>query len=268
LYLNDAISKQTISQAVATDFIKAVKLYPAGATTNSEFGVKDLQKFSDIFEVMQDHDLPLLIHGEVTYGDIFDRERIFIETQLIPLRQQFPQLRIVLEHITTATAVEYVKAQDKHLAATITAHHLLCERNDLLVGGLKPDYYCLPILKTQQDQQALLQAATSGDPHFFLGTDSAPHSTGKKYCPSGCAGIYTAYCAIELYALAFENMHAINKLEAFASFHGADFYQIARNTTTITLAKNTLEIPLQLTFGDEVITPFYAGKTLPWKLQA
>lgn len=267
LYLTDAMTVSIIKQATQTDFIKGVKLYPAGATTNSEFGITTLEKFDSVFAAMQKYDLPLLIHGEITDGDIFEREKMFIDTQLIPLRQKFPELRIVLEHITTADAVAYIKQQDTYTAATITAHHLLCDRNDLLVGGLKPDYYCLPILKTKQDQQALLAAATSGDPHFFLGTDSAPHSTERKYCASGCAGIYSAYSAIELYATAFEQTQALDKLEAFASFHGADFYRVPRNTETITLTKTTWQIPESLSFGSEKIIPFYAGKTLHWKLK-
>lgn len=267
LYLTDTMTVETIEQAAASPYIQAIKLYPAGATTNSNAGVTNIEHLHPLFDAMQQHNLPLLIHGEVTHGDIFDREAIFIEQVLSPLRNCFPTLKIVLEHITTAVAVDFVLAANNNTAATITPHHLLFERNQLLAGGIKPDYYCLPILKRATDQQALIKAATSGNPHFFLGTDSAPHSRQAKYNACGCAGIYNAHCAIELYAHAFANANALDKLEAFASFNGADFYGLPRNQKQITLQHQENLIPQQLSFGDEDITPLWAGKILDWTLQ-
>jgi dihydroorotase len=267
LYLTDTMSVDTLKQAAAHPNIYAVKLYPAGATTNSAAGVTNILGLYPQFEAMQAHGLPLLIHGEVTYGDIFDREAIFVNEILSPLREDFPELKIVLEHITTSEARDFVLAQSSHVAATITPHHLLYDRNQLLAGGLKPDYYCLPILKRVEHQQALMAAATSGDPRFFLGTDSAPHTSSTKYAACGCAGIYNAYSAIELYAQAFAQVNALSKLEAFASFHGPDFYGLPRNGTSITLTQQDWVVPEQLSFAGSQLTPLYAGQTLIWKRQ-
>lgn len=266
LYLTDDMTSDTIKAAAEHPHIQAIKLYPAGATTNSSAGVTDIGALYPLFETMEQTGLPLLIHGEVTHGDIFDREALFIEQVLMPLQAAFPSLKIVLEHITTAAAVDYVLAANHFLAATITPQHLLYDRNQLLVGGLKPDYYCLPILKRQTDQQALLKAATSGSSKFFLGTDSAPHSRNSKYAPCGCAGVYSAYNALEIYAHIFEQAKALDKLEGFSSFHGPDFYGLARNTQTITLTKQANKVPQSLSFADEALTPLFAGETLNWTL--
>jgi dihydroorotase len=230
--------------------------------------VTDIQKLYPIFEAMQAHQVPLLIHGEVTDPnvDVFDREARFIETQLIPLQKQFPALKTVLEHITTKEAVEYVRSAPAILGATITAHHLLYDRNHLLVGGIHPHYYCLPVLKRRTHREALLQAATSGNPKFFLGTDSAPHPVSDKESDCGCAGIYSAYSAIELYAEAFEQVQALDKLEAFASHFGADFYELPRNPSTITLEKINWKVPEMLEFGHQQLKPLRAGETLSWKI--
>lgn len=267
LYLTDDMTADTIKAAASHPHIEAIKLYPAGATTNSSAGVTDISALYPLFSVMEQQQLPLLIHGEVTHGDVFDREALFIEHVLTPLRTAFPVLKIVLEHITTAAAVDYVLATDNTLAATITPQHLLYDRNQLLVGGLKPDYYCLPILKRKTDQQALVKAATSGNPQFFLGTDSAPHSSNSKYSACGCAGVYSAHNALEIYAHIFEMANAIDKLEAFASFHGPDFYGLARNTKTVTLSKQATKVPLTLSFNNESVTPLFAGETLNWRLE-
>jgi dihydroorotase len=266
LYLTDKMSIDTIKKAAASPYIHAIKLYPAGATTNSSQGVTDFADLYPLFAAMEEHQLPLLIHGEVTHSDIFDREALFIEQILMPLRESFPQLKIVLEHITTAAAVDFVMNANEYTAATITPHHLLFDRNQLLVGGIKPDYYCLPILKRAEDRQALIAAATSGNSRFFLGTDSAPHSINSKYSACGCAGIYSAYCAIELYAHVFEQANALDKLEAFASFYGPDFYGLPHNTQQISLQKKTNLIPEKLAFGKEEVIPLWAGKTLNWKI--
>tara|TARA_R110000868_G_scaffold8205_7_gene42734 strand:+ start:43408 stop:44439 length:1032 start_codon:yes stop_codon:yes gene_type:complete len=268
LYLTDNTTVESIIAASEHPHIHACKLYPAGATTNSDSGVTDIEKLYPIFTAMQKHGLVLCVHGEVTTADIdiFDREARFIETVLIPIVREFPELKIVMEHITTKDAVEFVQAAPLHVAATITAHHLLYNRNDLLVGGIKPHYYCLPVLKRNTHQQALLAAAASGNPKFFLGTDSAPHAVEQKQSACGCAGIYTAHAAIELYAMAFEQMNALDKLEGFASCYGADFYGLSRNTATIELVKENWQVPNLLPFGDTELSPLCAGETLPWRL--
>ncbi|MEX0615208.1 MAG: dihydroorotase, partial [Methylophaga sp.] len=253
---------------VNSGIVKAVKLYPAGATTNSDAGVTDLKYCRATLEAMQKSGLPLLIHGEVTDHDIdiFDREKRFINDKLIPLLHDFPNLKVVFEHITTRDAAQFVKAAGPNLAATITPHHLLFNRNDLLVGGIRPHYFCLPVLKRSTHQQALLEAATSGDPKFFLGTDSAPHARHSKENSCGCAGIYSAHAAIELYAEAFEAMNALDKLEAFASFYGADFYGLPRNDSQITLHKEAWQVPETLAFADTELVPLRAGETMQWQI--
>jgi len=268
LYLTDSTTAEDIQQAMLTDYIKACKLYPAGATTNSDSGLSQIDNAYPVFEAMQKHGMPLLIHGEVTDSDIdiFDREKVFIDRTLKPLVEKFPDLKIVLEHITTADAVEFVQNCGENVAATITAHHLLNNRNDMLVGGIRPHLYCLPILKRQQHQQALLKAATSGSKKFFLGTDSAPHVQANKETACGCAGCYTAYAAIELYAEVFDSMNALDKLEGFASFNGPDFYGLPRNETNITLVKQSWQMPDQLGLGDNVVIPYRAGEEMSWKL--
>lgn len=267
LYLTDNTSPEEIRAARASEFVKAVKYYPAGATTHSDLGVTDIRQCDQVFAAMQDVDLPLLLHGEVTDTDVdmFDREQVFIERHLIPLRQRFPRLRVVLEHITTAEAVQYVLSAN-HTAATITPQHLLFNRNSLFQGGLRPHFYCLPILKREQHRTALLQSATSGSPKFFLGTDSAPHDRNSKESSCGCAGCYSALHALELYAEAFESVNALDQLEAFASFHGPDFYQLPRNTDQITLTKTPWRIPDQLPFTDSPLVPLGAGQELSWQL--
>lgn len=267
LYLTDTMGTEEITEAAAQPFFLAAKLYPAGATTNSAHGVVDLKKLYPIFEAMQDSGLVLCIHGEVTDAsvDVFDREAVFIDQHLLPLLRHFPKLKIVLEHITTKQAVEFIEAAPFNVAATITAHHLLHNRNALFVGGIKPHYYCLPVLKRAEHQQALITAATSGNPKFFLGTDSAPHSVAAKQSACGCAGIYTAHAAIELYAQAFEQANALSKLENFASVFGANFYELPLNTTEITLIKKSWQVPEQLSFGAETLRPLAAGETLLWQ---
>ncbi len=268
LYLTDNTPASEIETAVDSGIVKAVKLYPAGATTNSDAGVTDLKHCSATLETMQKLGLPLLIHGEVTDHDIdiFDREKRFIDDKLIPLLHDFPDLKVVFEHITTADAAQFVEASGPNLAATITPHHLLFNRNDLLVGGIRPHYFCLPVLKRNTHQQALLQAATSGNSKFFLGTDSAPHPRHSKENSCGCAGIYSAHAAIELYAEAFEAMDAIDKLEGFASFYGADFYGLPRNDSQITLHKQAWQVPEKLAFADTELVPLRAGETMQWQL--
>jgi dihydroorotase len=268
LYLTDNTRPEEILAAKATPFIKAVKYYPAGATTNSDSGVTDIRKCDRVFAAMQDVDMPLLLHGEVTDAgvDMFDREKVFIENHLRPLKRRFPQLRVVLEHVTTADAVEFVLATDQ-IAATITPQHLLFSRNILFQGGLRPHYYCLPILKRETHRQALLKAATSGNPKFFLGTDSAPHPRDSKESSCGCAGCFSALHAIELYAEAFESVDALDKLEAFASFYGPDFYQLPRNTTSITLTKTPWRIPDEVPLGASGLVPLRAGEEMTWQMQ-
>jgi dihydroorotase len=267
LYLTDNTSPAEIVAAKASPFIKAVKYYPAGATTNSDFGVTDIRKCDRVFAAMQQVDMPLLLHGEVTDSeiDVFDREKVFIEKQLIPLKERFPQLRVVLEHITTADAVQFVLSAH-NVAATITPQHLLFSRNILFKGGIRPHFYCLPILKREEHRLAILQAATSGNPKFFLGTDSAPHARDTKESTCGCAGCYSALHALELYAEAFETVDALDKLEAFASFYGPDFYQLPRNTAQITLTKTTWRIPDELPFPESALVPLRAGEEITWQL--
>ena len=248
--------------------IVAVKLYPAGATTNSDAGVTNLRHTYATLEAMQRAGLPLLVHGEVTSPeiDLFDREAAFIETQLIPLRRDFPELKIVFEHITTREAAQYVAEADRFTAATLTAHHLLYNRNAIFTGGIRPHYYCLPVLKRETHRLALVEAATSGSNKFFLGTDSAPHPAHLKEHASGCAGCYTAHAAMELYAEAFDTVGALDKLEAFASFNGADFYGLPRNTGTITLKRESWTPPESFAFGEAALKPLRSGEALPWKL--
>ena len=268
LYLTNNTSKLDIQEAVENEHVHAVKLYPAGATTNSESGVTSVEKVYPIFETMQNLGLPLLIHGEVTSPDIdvFDREAVFIEKTLNPICDNFPNLRVVFEHITTKQGVEFVTNANENVAATITPHHLLLNRNALFQGGIQPHHYCLPILKREIHQQTLLSAATSGNPKFFLGTDSAPHAQNKKETSCGCAGIFSAHAAIELYAEAFESQNALDKLEAFASFFGADFYGLERNKTKITLRKQAWEVPANYPLGSEKLVPFRAEQKISWKL--
>jgi dihydroorotase len=269
LYLTGATSAADIKLAAESDAVVAYKLYPAGATTNSDAGVANIKAIYPALSALEKYDLPLLIHGEVTdeHCDIFDRERLFIETHLNDIVKNFPALRIVLEHVTTSEAVQFVKATANTVAATITPQHLLFNRNALLAGGIRPHYYCLPILKREQHRLALVVAATSGSPKFFLGTDSAPHLSSLKETACGCAGCYSAHAAIELYAEAFEGADALDKLEGFASFYGADFYRLPRNTTTITLEKQSWIVPSIYGAGDSTITPLKAGETLSWKLR-
>lgn len=269
LYLTPLTDKALIIKASQTEMIKGVKLYPAGATTLSEFGVHDIVQQYPVFEEMEKQRLPLLIHGEVTDPeiDIFDRERIFIEQSLVPIRDRFPELPIVLEHITTKDAVDYITECTGPIGATITIHHLLYNRNHLLAGGIAPHLYCLPIIKRQIHQQALRQAATSGNAKFFLGTDSAPHSRDNKQSACGCAGIFSAHCAIELYAQVFEEENALDKLEAFASKNGADFYGLPYNEEQITLVKQDWQIPKQYPFGCDTVIPMAAGETIHWQLK-
>jgi dihydroorotase len=270
LYLTDRTSAADIAEAAASAFVYAVKLYPAGATTNSEAGVADLSRLYPVLAEMETHDLPLLVHGEVTESsiDIFDREAVFIEQHLRPIVEQFPNLRVVLEHITTADAVEFVGNASDNVAATITAHHLLYNRNHMLVGGIRPHFYCLPILKRNRHQEALIDAATSGDPNFFLGTDSAPHSRDTKENSCGCAGCYTGHAALELYAEVFEQAAALDRLETFASFSGPDFYGLPRNSDTITLQTREWRVPEQMPLGEKSLTPLRAGETLRWVISA
>lgn len=267
LYLTDNTSPTDIARLKSFPEVIAVKYYPAGATTHSEAGVTSLKKVWPVLEAMQESGVPLLIHGEVTTPevDIFDREAYFIEQVLDSLLKSFPQLPVVLEHITTKQAVEYVESSPFPLAATITAHHLLFNRNDLFRGGIRPHHYCLPILKRETHRQALLHAATSGNPRFFLGTDSAPHRKTAKEASCGCAGIFTAPAAIELYAEIFEQANALDKLENFASGYGADFYRLPRNEETITLEKKPWPMPLSFTFEESVVVPIRAGETIQWQ---
>ncbi len=267
LYLTDNLPPDEIKRAREAGVV-AAKLYPAGATTNSDAGVTDLRKTYKTLEAMQREGLLLLVHGEVTSPDIdlFDREAVFIETQLIPLRRDFPELKIVFEHITTREAAQYVAEADRFTAATLTAHHLLYNRNAIFTGGIRPHYYCLPVLKRETHRLALLQAATSGSTKFFLGTDSAPHAAHLKEHASGCAGCYTAHAAIEMYAEAFDSVAALDKLEAFASFNGADFYGLARNTGTITLHRESWTPPESFAYGEAELKPLRSGEALPWRL--
>jgi dihydroorotase len=270
LYLTDRTDAAEIQLAAAADFVHAIKLYPAGATTNSEAGVAELDALFPTLAAMEEADIPLLVHGEVTDSDIdiFDREKVFIDRHLIPIAERFPGLRIVLEHITTRDAVAFVREAGNNVAATITAHHLLFNRNDMLVGGIRPHYYCLPILKRNIHQIELMEAATSGNPKFFLGTDSAPHSTPAKETTCGCAGVYTGHAAIEFYAEVFEQLDALDALEDFASHFGPDFYRLPRNTDTITLRKEAWDIPSRLPLGDQSLTPLRSGEAVDWQVVA
>lgn len=266
-YLNETVSLAELQQAASVDCILGAKLYPAGATTNSEAGVKSLQALYPHLEIMQTNNMVLQIHGEVTHGDIFEREQYFIEQQLIPLIANFPRLRIVLEHISTKAAVEFITTTDAPIAATITPHHLYYNRNQLLAGGLRPHYYCLPILKHENDQKALREAATSGNPKFFAGTDSAPHSLSSKENACGCAGIYSAPYAVALYAQVFDEMRKLDKLNAFMSHYGANFYQLPINTETLVLEKKAQSIPESLPFGEDKVVPVAAGSSLDWSIR-
>jgi dihydroorotase len=267
LYLTDNLPPAEIELARQAGVV-ALKLYPAGATTNSDAGVTDIRKTYATLEAMQKHGLKLLVHGEVTSADIdlFDREAVFIDRHLIPLRRDFPELKIVFEHITTREAAQYVQSADRFVAATITAHHLLFNRNAIFLGGVRPHYYCLPVLKREEHRQALLQAATGGSPKFFLGTDSAPHPAALKEHATGCAGCYTAHAAIEMYAEAFDSAGALDRLEAFASFNGPDFYDLPRNTERITLQRQDWRAPVTVPFGEAELKPLRGGEVLPWRL--
>lgn len=268
LYLTDQTSAQDIKEAKACGFVHAAKLYPAGATTNSDSGVTSPEAIYPALEAMSEVGMPLLVHGEVTRSevDIFDREKYFIDEQLVGLVNRFPDLKIVLEHITTSDAAQFVAAASDNIAATITAHHLLYNRNHMLAGGIRPHFYCLPILKRNTHQEALLDAATSGSSKFFLGTDSAPHTQNAKEISCGCAGCYTAYAAIELYAEAFEQRNALDKLEAFASHFGPDFYNLPRNQDSITLVREPWTVPSSFAMGEQQLVPLRAGETLNWRV--
>ncbi len=270
LYLTDRTSAAEIVAARASGIVHAIKYYPAGATTHSDSGVTDLKRCYPAFEAMQKLEMPLLVHGEVTDPEVdaFDREAVFIERVMIPLRHDFPELRLVFEHITTRQAVDYVRSVDTHLAATITVHHLLLNRNAMFRGGIRPHHYCLPLLKREEHRRALLAAAVSGDPRFFLGTDSAPHARDTKEAGCGCAGIYTAHAALELYAEAFESVGALDRLEAFASHFGADFYRLARNQDVLTLVKKSWLVPDELEFDSGVLVPLRAGESIGWMLNS
>jgi dihydroorotase len=267
LYLTDNLPADEIKRAKDAGVV-AAKLYPAGATTNSDAGVTDVRKTHKTLEAMQREGLLLLVHGEVTSPDIdlFDREAVFIDKELIPLRRDFPELKIVFEHITTLEAAQYVRRADKFTAATITAHHLLYNRNAIFTGGIRPHYYCLPVLKRETHRIALVEAATSGSSKFFLGTDSAPHPAHLKEHASGCAGCYTAHAAMEMYAEAFDAANALDKLEAFASFNGADFYGLRRNTGSITLRRESWTPPESFAFGEAALKPLRSGEALPWRM--
>ncbi|GBL44375.1 dihydroorotase [Sulfuriferula multivorans] len=266
LYLTDNTDPGEIARAQASGFVHAVKYYPAGATTNSDMGVTDLSRCDAVFAEMERLGVPLLLHGEVTDAcvDVFDREAVFIERHLIPLTRKFPALRIVLEHLTTQQGVEFVNAAPANVAATITAHHLLYNRNAMFQGGIRPHYFCLPILKREQHRQALIAAATSGSPKFFLGTDSAPHPVGVKESACGCAGIYTAHAALELYAEAFDAVGKLDRLEGFASQFGADFYGLPRNSSRVTLKRETWAVPAMQGLGEYSLVPLRAGENVRW----
>jgi dihydroorotase len=268
LYLTDNTRPDEIRRAKASNFVHGVKLYPAGATTNSDSGVTDIGKPWAALETMAEVGLPLLVHGEVTDADvdIFDREAVFIERVLAPLVTQLPELRVVFEHVTTAAAVEFVLSTSPNVAATITPQHLLHNRNALFQGGIRPHYYCLPVLKQEADRAALVKAAISGNPKFFLGTDSAPHARHTKETACGCAGMFTAHAAIELYAEIFDAAGALDKLEAFASFHGADFYGLLRNQRKITLRRKAWDVPASYPFDNAELVPYRAGETVRWSL--
>lgn len=269
LYLTDKTSAEDIAFAKESGIVHGVKLYPAGATTNSDSGVTNLGHCVQALEAMERHGIPLLVHAEVTDADIdvFDRERVFIERNMIPLLKRFQGLRVVFEHITTKDAADFVTEAPDNIAATVTAHHLLMNRNAMFNSGIRPHHYCLPVLKREEHRLALVDAATSGNPKFFLGTDSAPHAKSAKEAACGCAGMYTAHAGIELYAEAFEAVGALDKLEGFASFHGPDFYRLPRNVDTVTLEKATWEVPVSLPFVDDELVPLRAGSTIAWRLK-
>ncbi len=270
LYLTDNTSIGIIKAAKTSGMIYGCKLYPAGATTHSAAGVTDIQKIYPLLSIMEELGLPLLLHGEITRSevDVFDREKYFIDEILTSLCDTFPHLKIVLEHISTKEAVEFVTAAPKNIAATVTTHHLLLNRNAIFSGGINPHHYCLPVLKRDTHQQALIKAVCSGHPKFFLGTDSAPHAIDKKETCHGCAGIYSSHAAIELYAEVFEKANSLDKLEAFASFNGADFYGLPRNLTTITLIKDAWTVPEKLSFGDTELRPFRAAEIIDWRIKS
>jgi dihydroorotase len=270
LYLTDQTRTEDIRAAALSPVVYAAKLYPAGATTNSDAGVGDLSGLYTVLEVMEEVGLPLLVHGEVTDSnvDIFDREAAFIDQHLGPIVERFPQLRVVFEHITTEQAVKFVQSSGSNVAATITAHHLLLNRNDLFVGGIRPHHYCLPVLKRKLHQEALIAAATSGDPSFFLGTDSAPHLQGAKEAACGCAGVYTAHAAIELYAEAFDAAGALDKLENFASVFGPKFYGLEPNSDTITLVEQPQAVPASLPMTHSQLIPLRAGGHIAWSVES
>lgn len=269
LYLTDNTTAEEIVKAKESGFVHGVKLYPAGATTNSDSGVTNLDKCDKALEAMEKVGMPLLAHAEVTDSDVdvFDRELVFIERHMIPLLKKFPALRVVFEHITTRDAADFVTLAPTHIGATITAHHLLMNRNDMFKGGIQPHHYCLPVLKRESHRVALVKAATSGNPKFFLGTDSAPHARHTKEAACGCAGMYTARTALELYAEAFENVNALDKLEGFASFHGADFYGLPRNTEQVTLLKESWKVPSSLPYDGDVLVPLRADQMVHWKFE-
>lgn len=268
LYLTDKTTAEEIERAKASGIVHGVKLYPAGATTNSDSGVTNLGHCVAALEAMEKLGVPLLTHAEVTDSDVdvFDRERVFIERNMIPLLNRFPNLKVVFEHITTQDAADFVLQAPSNVAATITAHHLLMNRNDMFKGGIQPHHYCLPILKREEHRVALVKAATSGNPKFFLGTDSAPHAKHAKEAACGCAGMYTAHTAMELYTEAFEVAGALDKLEGFASFYGADFYGLARNTEQVTLVKESWKVPSSLPYEGDVLVPLKANQMLGWKM--
>jgi len=270
LYLTGSTASTEIKTAAESEHVYAFKLYPAGATTNSDSGVADIKAIYPLLAALEKYDIPLLIHGEVTdeHCDIFDRERVFVDTNLTGIVDNFPGLRIVLEHVTTIEAVQFVEAAGANIAATITPQHLLFNRNAILAGGIRPHYYCLPVIKREQHRLALVTAATSGNPKFFLGTDSAPHPTSLKETACGCAGCYSAHAALELYTEVFERAGSLDKLEGFASYYGADFYRLPRNSGTVTLEKTTWKIPLMYGENGNTITPLKADEELSWKLQS
>jgi dihydroorotase len=268
LYLTDNTPPEEIAKAKASGFVHGVKMYPSGATTNSDSGVTSLEKCYKTIAAMQEHGMPLLVHAEVTDSnvDVFDREKVFIERHMRPLMQQFPALKVVFEHITTQDAVQFVQSQPANVAATITAHHLLMNRNAMFTGGIRPHHYCLPVLKREEHRLALVQAAISGSPKFFLGTDSAPHAKSAKEASCGCAGMYTAHAAIELYAEIFDEVNALDKLEGFASVFGAHFYSLPTNQDTITLQKQPWQVPDTIPYDNDVLVPLRAGQAVQWQL--
>ncbi len=269
LFLTEATKPEEVDRAAASDFVCGVKCYPAGATTHTDAGVTSLARCGSAIARMEERDVVLQLHGEVTGNDVdpYDRESVFIERELAPLVRKHPQLRIVLEHVTTKAGVEFVRAQDGRVAATITPQHLLLNRGAMFAGGLRPHLYCLPLLKRERDREAMVVAATAGDSRFFLGTDSAPHARAAKESPCGCAGVFSAHAAIELYAKAFEEVGQLGRLEGFASHHGADFYRLPRNETTITLERESWTVPQSYRFGAGDLVPLAAGERLNWKLR-